>query len=271
MLKVYADETGTHDGSDVVVLTGLIESREYWLKFNRQWKAVLDNYDAKFFHYREFREVANLTPEDPYFGWSNDKRRNFLFRLAMVVGESAVPTGGAYAVERNTKLGITKNPFDEAIRSFFGSTIAMLDKHWPDYTGKLLFVFDKTTNREWLDAIRAIHGEYKEKDLRVGDMVFEDDKDARHLGLQAADFSGMHFRNAARQYVQTEGREIDVRIIDFLVHKNQDVAFRQLSKEKTKKLIEDMRGHESQIREKGFAGAYFPLRDFPFKDYGYQP
>lgn len=63
------------------------------------WQAVLDNYTAKFFHYREFRKDANTKPGDPYYGWSDEKRRNFLFRLAMLVGESAVPLGGAYPVE----------------------------------------------------------------------------------------------------------------------------------------------------------------------------
>jgi hypothetical protein len=98
MLKVYADETGTHADADVVVLAGLIDSVEYWKKFNRKWQAILDNYTAKFFHYREFRKDANTNKDDPYYGWSDEKRRNFIYRLAMLAGESAVSTGGAYLI-----------------------------------------------------------------------------------------------------------------------------------------------------------------------------
>lgn len=270
MLKVYADETGTHEGADVMLLSGLIESREHWIKFNRKWKAVLDNYQADFFHYREFRKEANTKLGAPYYGWSDEKRRNFIFRLAMLVGESAVPTGGGSPVEHNKKLGKTIDPFDQAIRGFFESTIDMLNKHWPTHAGKVLFIFDKTKNRELANAIVSIHSEYTEKDPRIGGMAFEDDKDGCHLGLQAADLSGIHYRNAARQFVEHEGQINDFGIIDFIVNKNVDVMFRNLSEAKTKKLINDMRGHESDVRSKGFKGAYYPLRDFPFEKYGYQ-
>lgn len=269
MLKVYADETGTHEGADVMLLSGLIESREHWFKFNRKWKAVLDNYQAKFFHYREFRREANTKIGDPYFGWSDEKRRNFIFRLAMLIGESAVPVGGGSAIEHNKELGKKIDPFDQAIRGFFESTRDMLSKHWPGHKGKVLFVFDKTKNKELASAIVTIHGEYLRKDSRIGTMVFEDDRDECHLGLQAADLSGIHYRNAARQYVENKGKINDFGIIDFITNKNVDVIFRNLSEAKTRKLIDDMRSHESDVRSKGFSGAYYPMRDFPFEKYGY--
>lgn len=270
MLKVYADETGIHEGADVVLLSGLIESREYWLKFNREWQSVLTNYDASFFHYREFRKLANTNPNDPYYGWSDEKRRHFIFRLAMIIGESAVPSGGAYAIERNTKLGIEKNPFAEAINAFYKSTIDILDKHWPEYDGRILFIFDKCDKREWTVPLHEIHAEFRSKDSRIGAIAFADDRNPEHLALQAADFSGIHFRNVARQYVETEGHEVDIGIIDFLVNKNVDVMFRNLPRAKTKKLIEEMREHETYARSKGFKGAYYPLQHFPFEEYGYK-
>ena len=270
MLKVYADETGTHDGSDMVVLAGLIESREYWQKFNRKWQAVLDNYGAKFFHFREFRKSANTSKDDPYYGWSDEKRRNFMFRLAMLAGESAVSTGGAYPIERNKKLGLANDSFQATIHAFYKSTLAMLDMHWPNYSGKVLFIFDDTSNREWAGKTYAIHSEYKQKDYRIGGITFEDDKDPVHLGLQAADMSAIHSRNNARGYVEADGENFDVGIIDFILGKNVDVAFRNLPEKITKKLIKDMREDESQKRKNGFSGAYVPLKHFDFVKYGYQ-
>jgi hypothetical protein len=126
MLKVYADETGTHDGADVIALSGLIESREYWQKFNGKWNAVLKNYDADYFHYREFRKDANATPGKPYYGWSDEKRRNFLFRLAMLVGESAVPTGSSYPAKYNQERGLHNDPIEATIRTFYQSALGIL-------------------------------------------------------------------------------------------------------------------------------------------------
>ena len=123
MLKVYADETGTHDGADVVALAGLIETPAYWEKFNRRWKGVLDKSRAKYFHYREFRECANTKTGDPYYGWSSKKRRKFILRLAMLIGDSAVPCGGSYPIKQRENLGIINNPYEKTIRAFYESTI----------------------------------------------------------------------------------------------------------------------------------------------------
>src|ERR1700677_5169646 len=149
MLKVYADETGTHGDAEFLVLSGLIESRVYWEKFNRKWNEVLKNYDAPYFHFREFRKDANTKPGKPYYGWSDEERRNFLFRLAMVVGGCAVPTGGSYPIKYNHDRGLHNDPIEATIRAFYKSTLGMLDLHWPEHTGRVLFIFDKCNNRDW--------------------------------------------------------------------------------------------------------------------------
>jgi hypothetical protein len=271
MLKVYGDETGTHDGSDVVALSGLIETPEYWEKFNRRWKGVLDKSHAKYFHYREFRECANTKPGDPYYGWPAKKRRKFILRLAMLVGESAVPSGGSYPIKQREILGIKNNPYEQTIRAFYESTIFLINVHWPNYADRVLFVFDKCSKREWTGPLHEIHAEYERKyPSLIGGMAFEDDKDPVHLALQAADLSAIHFRNAVREYIGGEKQIFDIGIIDFIVSKNQDVMFRNLPKEKTQKLIDDLTEHESFMRRNGFRGAYIPLKHFDFQKYGYQ-
>jgi hypothetical protein len=59
-------------------------------------------------------------------------------------------------------------------------------------------------------------------------------------------------------------------IIDFIVSKNMHVDFRNLPKERTKRLISDLRYDEHLKRRQGFEGAYYPLEHFDFKKYGYQ-
>lgn len=273
MLKLYGDESGTHEGSDVVVLCGLIESREYWEHFNRKWKCELDKYGAEFFHYREFRESANTSLGAPYYGWTKEKRNSFIFRLAMLVGESAVSVGGGSRTKRIDGASIAPN--EAAVRNFFESTIAMLNLHWPQYDGKLLIILDCSKNKGWTGLLHKIHSEYRNKDSRIGDLSFENDKDPKHLALQAADFSSVHFRNGAHQYVSSnEGKRIDATLIDFIVHKNQDIRFRGLDKKRFKKMVLDIRSHEAKQRElwrrQGIKRTYYPLDDFPFSEYGYK-
>lgn len=187
MLKVYADETGTHDGADVVCLSGLIDSRGHWEKFGGKWRKVLKKFDTDFFHYREFRKDANTQTDDPYYGWTDEKRRDFLFELAMLVGETAVPTGGAFATEYNKKIGNNADPFETTIRAFYDSTLNILKMHWPEYTGRVLFIFDNCNERKWTGPLHEIHAEYRDKSQRVGAIAFGDDKkDPEHIALQAA-------------------------------------------------------------------------------------
>jgi len=276
MLKVFADESGIHGDADVAALGGLMESREYWMSFCHQWRRILRNYDAKYFHYREFRPDANKKPGAPYYGWCLEKRRNFLYRLAMLIGKSAVPVGGGYATERNQKLGIAKDPFEETISSFYESTLKLLSMHWPNYVGRVHFIFDDSTNKEWKRAIDAMHLKYKQMHSRIGLISFGDDKkDPECLPLQAADFSTMHYRDAVRQAVKLEGKPLrDLRLIDFIIQKNLDVQLRGLPDAAMTRLLSDMQTHEKMQtalwREQGNPQTYLPLKHFPFRDYGYK-
>jgi len=282
MLKLYADESGTHDGAEVTILGGVMESADYWREFCREWSGVLNNYDAPFnkpphekvryFHFREFRPAANTKPGDSYYDWSPVKRRNFLYSLAMVLGHSAVPVGGAYATARNAKLGIPKDPFEETIRSFYGSVTAMLDLYWPKERVHIVFDEDKTKKpkKGWLALIHHIHQEYKDKDWRFATLAFDDDKTC--LPLQGADFTSMYFRNTVQQYVALEGQSAgEAQIIEFIINKNQDPRFRRPDKKKFKAMIDDMRDDESKKtalwRSQGLKRTYFPIKDFDFKNY----
>jgi hypothetical protein len=52
----YIDESGTHDetgrqkGSTVAVVAGLVDHRDCWDKFCKDWQSVLNKYSAPFFH-----------------------------------------------------------------------------------------------------------------------------------------------------------------------------------------------------------------------------
>lgn len=108
---VYADESGTHDqtgtqpGSEVAVIAGYVAKVDSWIKFCKDWGAVLKKHNAPYFHFREFaeassvvrgkREASSQFKNNPYFGWEIDRLDNFLFDLAEVAAAgSKVPVGG---------------------------------------------------------------------------------------------------------------------------------------------------------------------------------
>ena len=51
----------------------------------------------------------------PYYGWSEKKHDGFLYDLAFLVSESAIPTGGLFSAKRNRELNLGNNPFEITI------------------------------------------------------------------------------------------------------------------------------------------------------------
>lgn len=238
----------------------------------RKWRKILEKYNAPYFHYREFRLNANTKPEDPYYGWPDEKRREFLFELAMIVGESAVPTGSVYPTAHNQKIGINNKPFDATIHAFFNAVRVSLDRHWPEYNGRVHFIFDEIRNkREWTGPLVEIHQKFRDRDDRIGSLSFGDDKkDPENIALQAADLSAIRLREETKNYLAAGGGIFDMTILDFIISKNDDPFFRKIPKVRMEKMINDMRYDEALQRRHGFTGTYIPIKHFPFEKYGYK-
>ena len=59
-LIIYADESGTHDGSDFSLLAGWIAYESVWNEIIPAWQAVLDEYKVEHFHFTEFAEASSV-------------------------------------------------------------------------------------------------------------------------------------------------------------------------------------------------------------------
>src|ERR1700733_8464132 len=155
--------------------------------FPRNGKKYWMIFCAPFFHFREFASKELCTKLDsPYFGWSESKRDKFLLDLAELAGEESIPIGGNYAPQVGEKQS-PEERWEKSLIKLFEDLNHVLSVIWPNYMGKILFVFDKGGSREKVMAIHKIHGEFSAKDGRYGGLTFEDDKDPMHLPLQAAD------------------------------------------------------------------------------------
>src|SRR5580692_8554845 len=110
MLKVYMDESGTHDptgqkqGASVPVIGGHIHTPEFWAEFSGKWQSALTNYcngKSGYFHFRELADKRlRSEPKSPYNGWNANKIDNFIHDMAFIVSQGAMPIGGCY----NAKL-----------------------------------------------------------------------------------------------------------------------------------------------------------------------
>jgi hypothetical protein len=78
VLKVYMDETGTHDGSPIVAVSAYIGMPSAWRSWIKKWKAA--KHPIKVFH---STDCANLRGE--FEGWTNERRDSFVANLLSIM------------------------------------------------------------------------------------------------------------------------------------------------------------------------------------------
>src|SRR5215213_8570626 len=160
MLKIYADES-CRDGA--VTLCGYVESPEYWIKFESEWADVLKKHDAPYFHFREFGDRHNKykIKGNPFLSWSTEKRDNFIYDLAVVAGQSAVPVGGSLNIEKQKNIGLGDG-YERVVKAFYWDVHTAIKEHWPDFGGSVSFVFDESHDDKWAAPLARAHDEMRQ-------------------------------------------------------------------------------------------------------------
>ena len=79
MIQAYLDEAGTHDQATIIVMAGLLSSNKRWLKFEKQWNAVLNPDGGK----RVFHATDCLGKDGygDFRGWPKEKRDSLVEAL----------------------------------------------------------------------------------------------------------------------------------------------------------------------------------------------
>jgi hypothetical protein len=271
MLRVYADESETEATS----ICGYIATADYWQEFRRKWQKILDDFNAPYFHFREFttKELYSKAG-NAYYNWSEKKRDKFLLDLAVLASEVAIPVGGSFSRLGKEKTETKEKRWENSLNKFFEDLNHVLSEVWPDYAGKILFVFDRCQDKKKLISIHTVHGTFADRDSRLGGLTFEDDKDPMHLPLQAADLCSY----VERQYVEKlreEDEKIkapEPRMLDMILFRNRHEKLRRLSTRQWKLFINEVRNHrERQLAEwkrRGIKLVYYPNKHFPWEKYG---
>jgi Protein of unknown function (DUF3800) len=215
----YIDESGTHDktgalpGSSEVVIAGLVDWRDDWVKFCVEWQAVLSKYAAPYFHFKEWAGAsmaangkAKLSSKSPYAGWSAERLNDFLLELAAVAGSGSKVIVGGYINTKQfhaAKISGKYNPasipgggdpYTHCATQFFKRLPEDILSAWPYWNDPVSIFFDRIDDPAWRNAIAGAHHLCSQKDPRIDELAFVDKKKPAHLPLQAADMIAYRFR-----------------------------------------------------------------------------
>jgi hypothetical protein len=87
MIRVYMDDSGTHRDSPYCLIAGYWGGVNQWLKFERDWHGILTAYNVHEFHAKEYwARDEKQQRVGPYKGWTDQRRKHFLFELLSVIG-----------------------------------------------------------------------------------------------------------------------------------------------------------------------------------------
>lgn len=90
-LAGYFDDSGTHTGSEAVVLAGYVSTPEQWAEFDREWLAETGTYDLDkpYFRMTDFANRIGV-----YGTWSEDVRRARFAKLTDIIQGHAIASIG---------------------------------------------------------------------------------------------------------------------------------------------------------------------------------
>lgn len=270
VIQVYADESSV-SGVDAKIpvvpsICGLADTPENWIRFSKVWKNTLDDFGAEYFHFREFADKDNGA--SPYFNWSGKKRDRFLYQLAFVTSISALSVGG-FENFAGRAAPRTLEKYENALRLFFNDLVFAIEKRWPGFKGKILFIFDRNDNSDWDTIVFRIYSEFCQKDSRFGGLTFEDDKDPKHTPLQAADLAVYLYRQLFENWIKSGKEEPpELRALDLIMRRSRDEKLRNLDGQHWASFVEvmnvDRLQKAAEWRKQGIKRVYYPAIDFPF-------
>jgi hypothetical protein len=196
MFTTYFDVSGTRLDSDIISVAGFVSDGEQWLKFEGEWREVLEEFGVPYLHMREFAHFKG-----PFESWRGQekKRREFLQRLSGIL---------ARRVRKNFCRSIRVRDFEALAPTFsleqiFGSPLGLCGvtcvgavRIWQEQftDGELnALIFedgdeDKSTLTRSLETYHNVNPVYRRKE--------------EHVQFQAADWVAYENRNLSSDWIQ---------------------------------------------------------------------
>jgi hypothetical protein len=187
VVTFYLDESGTHEGSAIAVVGGLLLNKEGFRALDDTWREILARHSIlPPLHMKEFRR-----PDGRLADVSNDQRRALFSDVVKVINENKI-----YSIAASLTPDRFKKYFDKTFRretmSVYGMCFILcahrnyLRTQQNHYDENIPFLMD--SGNQYAEHVRAAHAAMQEdqwKTMRVGSLTF--DKDEDWSPLQAAD------------------------------------------------------------------------------------
>lgn len=214
MLKVFIDESGTHNRSAIVVAGGYVASLEDWNEFEREWNELLSRNGARCFHRVDLERLGGEFARRR--GWSDERRNEVLYAANQIIRRrTEAGRGGA----------LVRAAFEEImpplVRRFYGSAYGWLVQecaigfgHWAkdhDLVAPTEYVLEAGARgrRNVEEMLAALSVDHRVQGLiQIGDWRFAGKTEAP---LQAADFFAYEVYRVFGDRLANKGRSQPVR------------------------------------------------------------
>ena len=204
VIKIYMDESGTHDGSPVVTVGAYFGKPKAWAEFTRKWNFF--KRPIRVFH---SSDSANLRGE--FKGWSPEDRDAIVVHLTRCLRESSL--GGMAA-------GINMRDFNEALSGrpdlvdLFGSpyitcfqwVVQQIVDLADNAHGHQTLAFFHEQNDFQVEALKAFEWVRQSRKNHRGDMAIAFGSKERYVPLQAADMLAYEANKRLRDPTKTTVR-----------------------------------------------------------------
>jgi hypothetical protein len=232
----YFDESGTHDGSDIVAVVGYLGTYESWNRWEEEWDSVMRHFAVTDFHMNEFENRYREFQCKNYWWWpwADDTRKRLIERVTTICQQrTIIGLGCALVREQYEKFLTDKIQGDLRHPYFFCMYACMnmllnLGPHWVTEYGQIEkrlnsvkpvnFLFDQKKERfrfggrkiSWeasaLDLFQRIKSGLDPKGETLGCLTFGDRR--VYPQLRAADLITYESAKMARQLWKDRERPI---------------------------------------------------------------
>lgn len=88
----YFDESGTHDGSEIVAVVGYLGTYESWNRWQEEWDGAMRHFAVTDFHMSEFENrYGEFKVENFWFEpWGNDTRKRLMERVTTICQQRTI-------------------------------------------------------------------------------------------------------------------------------------------------------------------------------------
>lgn len=187
-IVAYFDESGTHDGSEVMTFAGYAAEEDQWIRFCVDWSALLREFGLTHCH---MADLENFKLIKDFEGWDLTKKHEFL-RRAIGLIHCRVRKGFSYSINVSDYTAVIAGKYDHLLGNMYtfcvGGVLREIE-YWADEfkVDHIAYVFEQGAelSNQIPDLMEMASNEDNLSRFRVSNRSFFEKK--QMFPLQAAD------------------------------------------------------------------------------------